>query len=263
VVGNASRAKYNGSAQASASPRVENIAEMAVQTDQIDLDQGFGRSTMQISFVTRSGTNAFHGRAYIDAQNSGLNANSYANNASTPIVRRPKEIYNDLGASLGGPILHDKLFFFGSFSTRRVPGDASTNDTYLPASVQAGNYTYVGTNGQTYTTDLFNLARTVGAPTTVNAAVAKQLSLINSSLASGSTITTADPNIDQVTWNEPTPVVYYDCTPIFRQISRRSELPETFCHPFPAAASATSTAAISRGRLRLASGPSTRSTPVS
>jgi hypothetical protein len=209
VVGNASRAKYNGSAQASASPRVENIAEMAVQTDQIDLDQGFGRSAMQISFVTRSGTNAFHGRAYIDAQNSGLNANSYANNASTPIVRRPKEIYNDLGASLGGPILHDKLFFFGSFSTRRVPGDASTNDTYLPASVQAGNYTYVGTNGQTYTTNLFNLARTVRAPTTVNAAVAKQLSLINSSLASGSTITTADPNIDQVTWNEPTPVVYY------------------------------------------------------
>ena len=207
VVGSPSRGKYNGSAQASASPRVENIAEMAVQTDQIDLDQGFGRSSMQISYVTRSGSNQFHGRVYLDARNSGLNANTYSNNVSG--VRRAKLIYNDFGGSLGGPILHDKLFFFGSFSTRRVPGAVTTSNDYLPASVQAGNFTYLGTDGQTHSVNLFQLAGTVGAPTTTNAAIASQLALINGSLSSGTSVTTGDPNINQLNWNEPQPTVYY------------------------------------------------------
>ncbi len=207
VVGSASRGKYNGNAQSAASPRVENIAEMAVQTDQIDLDQGFGQSTMQINYVTRSGSNKFHGRVYVDARNSGLNANSYANNVYG--LRRAKLIYNDFGGSVGGPILHDKLFFFGSFSTRRVPGSSTVSDTYLPAAAQAGNFTYTSTTGGTQTVNLLQLAGTVGAPTTVNSSIASQLTLINKSLSSGSTVTTGDPNIGQVNWNVPTPVIYY------------------------------------------------------
>ncbi|WP_446742634.1 carboxypeptidase regulatory-like domain-containing protein [Silvibacterium acidisoli] len=202
VVGSASRGKYSGNAQAAASPRIENIAEMAVQTDQIDLDQGFGLSTMQISYVTRSGTNQFHGRLYVDSRNDGLNANTYANNAAG--VRRTKLIYNDFGGSLGGPILHDQLFFFGSFSTRRVPGSTTQTNNYLTQAAQSGLYTYGGT-----TVNVFDLAAAAGQPTTPNTAVANQIALINKSIGSGGTIATGDPNIGQVRWNASQPTVYY------------------------------------------------------
>jgi hypothetical protein len=64
VVGDAGRMKFGGAAAPAVEPRIENIVEMTVQTDQLDLNQGFGNSSMQINFVTRRGSNAFHGRFY-------------------------------------------------------------------------------------------------------------------------------------------------------------------------------------------------------
>ncbi|MDE1155497.1 MAG: TonB-dependent receptor [Acidobacteriaceae bacterium] len=202
VVGSSSRGKYDGNIAPAASPRIENISEMAIQTDQIDLDQGFGQATMQVNYVTRSGTNQYHGRIYVDAQNSGLDANTYANNANA--VRRPKQIYNDFGGSLGGPILHDKLFFFASVSTRRVPGTPSVSNNIFTSTAQAGNFSYNGN-----TVNLYDLAGAVGAPTTMNAAIASQMALINKSVASGSIGTSLDPNLQTVNWNVPQPQVFY------------------------------------------------------
>ena len=111
TIGASSRMKIFGDAAPAVAPRLENVEEMTVQTDQLDLDQGFGQATMQINFVSRRGTNQLHGRAFENFHNSGLNANSYANN--TLHRRRPKNIYNDFGGSVGGQILKDKLFYFG------------------------------------------------------------------------------------------------------------------------------------------------------
>jgi hypothetical protein len=58
VVGGAGRMKFSGAAEPAVQPRVENIQEMTVQTDQLDLNQGFGNSAMQINFITRRGGNA-------------------------------------------------------------------------------------------------------------------------------------------------------------------------------------------------------------
>src|SRR5580700_4791799 len=74
VIGSPTRMKFTGNAQPVVSARLEDIGEMTVQTDQLDLDQGFGQATMQINFITRRGTNAFHGRAYEDFRNADLNA---------------------------------------------------------------------------------------------------------------------------------------------------------------------------------------------
>jgi len=73
VVGQSSRFKDFGNAvpgSTAASPRIQNIQEMAVQTDQLDANQGYGQGNMQVTFVTRSGTNRFHGRLFGDLQNS-------------------------------------------------------------------------------------------------------------------------------------------------------------------------------------------------
>ena len=58
VIGSPSRMKFGGNAYPVVSARLEDIGEMTVQTDQLDLDQGFGQATMQINFITRRGGNA-------------------------------------------------------------------------------------------------------------------------------------------------------------------------------------------------------------
>ena len=112
VMGNSSRMKFTGNIQPAVSPRLEDIEQMTVQTDQLDLNSGFGQSSTQVNFVSRRGTNQFHGRAYEDFRNSALNANSWTNDVNG--LQKNKLIMNDFGGSVGGPVLHDKLFFFGS-----------------------------------------------------------------------------------------------------------------------------------------------------
>src|ERR1700684_2063180 len=105
VIGSPSRMKFGGNSAPIVSPRLESIQEMTVQTEQLNLDQGFGQANMQLNFVTRRGSNAFHGRAYEDFRNDALNANSWFNDASTalnPTTPTPKNpiILNDFGASV-------------------------------------------------------------------------------------------------------------------------------------------------------------------
>ena len=70
-----------------------------------------------INVVTKSGTNDFHGTAFEFYRDKGLNANDYIN----VINGRPKSNYhyNQFGASLGGPIVRDKLFFFANYDGQR------------------------------------------------------------------------------------------------------------------------------------------------
>jgi hypothetical protein len=202
TIGSSSRMKIFGNAEPAVTPRIEDIAEMTVQTDQLDLDQGFGQSTMQSNFVTRRGANKFHGRAFDNFHNDGLNANSWYNDAVGQ--RKAKSIFNDYGGSVGGRILKDKLFFFGSFAMQWVPGGYSTTQTgLLTSAAQSGNFTYTGTDGNTYTENLLSIAKSFSSalPSTVNANVSSQLSLINTSASSGSKGTVSDPNLMSLTWN--------------------------------------------------------------
>ena len=101
-------------------PRIEDVAEMTVQTAQLDLS-GNGVSAMKISMVTRRGSNAFHGRVFEDFQNTDLNANSWSNNARN----LPRNIVklNDFGGSIGGAIKKNKLFFFGTYAQSIQPSE--------------------------------------------------------------------------------------------------------------------------------------------
>ena len=147
VISSSSRMKFTGNSQPSISPRLENIEEMTVQTDQLDVDQGFGQAAMQINFITKAGTNSYHGRLYEDFRNAALNANSWSNNGRG--IRRAPFILNDFGGSIGGPILKDKLFFFASFGMSKQPGTITASAPVLTTEAQNGNFTYVGTDGAT------------------------------------------------------------------------------------------------------------------
>jgi len=89
---------------------LNSISEVTVNTLSYSVDQGrYGAS--QVNYVTRSGTNDFHGNLYELWNGAILNAADYFTNA-TPGNHKPGSTVNHFGGSLGGPILHDKLFFF-------------------------------------------------------------------------------------------------------------------------------------------------------
>ncbi|MGB8113729.1 MAG: carboxypeptidase regulatory-like domain-containing protein [Candidatus Sulfotelmatobacter sp.] len=89
---------------------LNSISEVTVNTLSYSVDQGrYGAS--QVNYVTKSGTNQFHGNLYELWNGSILNAADYFTNA-TPGNHKPGSNVNHFGGSVGGPILHDKLFFF-------------------------------------------------------------------------------------------------------------------------------------------------------
>jgi hypothetical protein len=214
VVGNAGRMKFGGAAEPAVEPRIENIEEMTVQTDQLDLNQGFGNSSMQINFITRRGANAFHGRLYEDFRNSALNANSWFNNA----VGLPKNhlILNDFGGSLGGRIIKDKLFFFGTFAMSKRPGTTNTDVWVLTPAAQAGNFMYTDLNNAQQTVNVLQLAANCVSncggtppPSVVNAQTASTLQAVNGVLQSGRLTALSDLNFQQLNWQITNPETRY------------------------------------------------------
>src|SRR5205823_3259665 len=120
VISSTSRMKFSGNVQPGLQARLEDLEEMTVQTSQVDLNQSLGTSAMQVSFVTKRGSNDYHGQVFEDFRNSALNANSWRNNAIG--LKKNHLILNDFGASLGGHLIKDRLFFFGSFAMAKQPG---------------------------------------------------------------------------------------------------------------------------------------------
>jgi hypothetical protein len=108
---------YDSVGQSIPTAPVEAMQEMSVNTAMYDVSQG-GKSGAHIGVTTRSGTNAFHGQVYDYLQNNFFNAAEFFRNASTAISAHDKVAalhYNRYGATMGGPIRKNKLFFFAAY----------------------------------------------------------------------------------------------------------------------------------------------------
>ena len=104
---------------------VDDMQEYKIQTSSFDAE--FGRTTgAQLSIVTRSGTNKFHGTAFEYLRNEVFDANTWFNNNAG--LARAAEKQNDFGGVIGGPIFRDKAFFFGSYEGARVRVPESRTD---------------------------------------------------------------------------------------------------------------------------------------
>lgn len=92
-----------------------------------------------ISATIKSGTNQYHGSAYEFFRNDVLNANSWSNNFLG--AERPSTRWNNFGATFGGPIKKDKLFFFMDYQGSRLdtPTSISTTTLYTTAE-RTGNF---------------------------------------------------------------------------------------------------------------------------
>ena len=204
VISSTNRMKFGGDTRPEVSARIEDMQEMTVQTSNLDLNQGFGQSAMQANFVTRRGTNAFHGRVYEDFQNSALNANSWTNDARGQA--KAHLILNNFGGSIGGPVLKDKLFFFGGLSLSRQPGGFAASNAALTAAAASGIFTYKGPANAGQTVNLFTaVAQLNGLPATVNAMVATEQAAVVAAEKFGTVSPDSDPNLSDVNWTQNSP----------------------------------------------------------
>jgi hypothetical protein len=89
---------------------LESFASVNIVTNNYDAEQGFASGAV-VSVGTKSGTNQLHGSAFEYSTNSRLAAHTVFDHTAG----LPKNILNQYGGTLGGPILHDRIFFFGSF----------------------------------------------------------------------------------------------------------------------------------------------------
>ena len=103
-----------------------SIQEASVSTEGYGADQSsYGAS--QINFVTKSGTNSFHGSLSYNWNGSVLNAANYFSKLQG--VKKPRSNVNQFAGSVGGPIIKSKLFFFGSIEGTRIVLPALENNT--------------------------------------------------------------------------------------------------------------------------------------
>jgi hypothetical protein len=121
--------QVNGYAFTSVLPvSVDSVQEFRVTTTSYNADQGRS-SGAQVTLVTKSGTNSLHGSLYEYHRNTLTSANDYfvksAELQSGEPNVAPKLIRNIFGASVGGPIKKDRLFFFANYEGYRQAEEAS------------------------------------------------------------------------------------------------------------------------------------------
>jgi carboxypeptidase family protein len=137
---------------------VESMDEFRVSVT--NANATFGRSAGgQITLVSQSGTNNYHGNAYWFHQNDDLNANTWENN-HTPdgkghsFTPRPEQRDNRGGVSFGGPVLHNKTFFYGNYEIRRFFQALEFTRLVPSATLKQGILVFNGTQ--------YNLANSTG-----------------------------------------------------------------------------------------------------
>lgn len=92
-------------------PALESIETVNVVTNSFDAEQGLAGGAA-INLQIKSGTNALHGSAFEYYNGNGTKARPFF---LPPNERKPKLVFNQFGGTLGGPIIKDKLFYFGSY----------------------------------------------------------------------------------------------------------------------------------------------------
>jgi hypothetical protein len=140
-------------------PAAAAIQNVDITTNNFEAE--FGRAVGTVVNVTlKSGTNEFHGSAFQNMENNGVNARNYF--ATGPNGRL---VYNYTGGSIGGPVIKDKLFFFGDF-LRVADHESSSYITNIPYyNVVGNNLVLSGYSGQVYDPNTGNAAACTGTAT--------------------------------------------------------------------------------------------------
>src|SRR5437016_1086267 len=119
-------------------PSSDAIESVNVVTNNFDAEQGLAGGAAT-TVIIKSGTNAFHGTAYEYHTDNALRTRNYFRPKAVQPVK-PKGIFNQYGGTLGGPIVHDKLFFFGAYEGTKIRSAGGASKSIPPLSIRNGDF---------------------------------------------------------------------------------------------------------------------------
>ncbi|MGH2508531.1 MAG: TonB-dependent receptor domain-containing protein, partial [Ktedonobacteraceae bacterium] len=118
-------------------PSVDSIQEFKVMTT--DAPAQFGDAQAFVNVVTKSGTNNFHGDAYEFLRNNHLDARNFFDHTTPPYKQ------NQFGGTIGGPVIHNQLFFFFGYEGLRTRQGGTIIATVPQPEQLAGNFSDLST----------------------------------------------------------------------------------------------------------------------
>jgi Carboxypeptidase regulatory-like domain len=129
---------------------VESLEEFRVGVTNSTTD--FNRASGgNITLVSKGGSNSLHGDGYWFHQSDGYNANSWDLNhtpdGAQPFTRKAPFKDNREGVSVGGPIIHDKTFFFGNYEARRFPSASQVSHIVPTDNLRNGILSFKDASG--------------------------------------------------------------------------------------------------------------------
>ncbi len=119
------------------SPSIDAVQEFKMQTSFFSAEYGQTGGAV-VNMVTKSGTNDFHGTGYYFLRHSDLNANAWFNNRNN----RPRSFYrrDQLGGVIGGPVIKNKTFFFGSYEYTKSKSPETQTQTFPTLLQRDGDF---------------------------------------------------------------------------------------------------------------------------
>ena len=114
-------------------PNPDAVDQFSVQTNNFSAQYGRTGAGV-VSVLTKSGTNQVHGSTYYFHRETNFNSNAWGQTTRTPLHR------NYFGATLGGPVMKNKLFFFGGFGGLREINPSNFNTVVPDALQRVGNF---------------------------------------------------------------------------------------------------------------------------
>jgi hypothetical protein len=120
-------------------PPPDAVQEIRIQTHNFSAEYGHTAGG-QVSIISKAGTNTFHATAWEFHRNAELNAKSFFQ------TRKPAQKQNQAGASAGGAIVRNKLFWFGAYQRLWDRSEAGSSQTVVPTAAQrSGDFTALST----------------------------------------------------------------------------------------------------------------------
>jgi Carboxypeptidase regulatory-like domain/TonB dependent receptor len=110
-------------------PNPDAMQEFNVETDNLSAQYGIGAGAV-VNMVTKSGTNEIHGDVFEFVRNGDLNARNFFAPTQDTLKR------NQYGGAIGGPILKNKLFYFGTYQGTKIRSAAQGNIAFVPTAAE-------------------------------------------------------------------------------------------------------------------------------